>query len=90
MALSLALKNKILILNNKKVLILGAGGVVSSIIFALSKMNISEITISNRTKQKAQNLKNLFKNLNVVDWGTLPEFDMIINATSVGLKEMII
>jgi len=72
---------------NKKVLILGAGGVVPSIIFALNKMNVSEITISNRTKQKAQNLKNLFKNLNVVDWGTLPEFDMIINATSIGLKE---
>ena len=72
---------------NKKVLILGAGGVVPSIIFALNKMNVSEITISNRTKQKAQNLKNLFKNLNVVDWGIIPEFDMVINATSIGLKE---
>ena len=41
---------------NKKVLILGAGGVVPSIIFALNKMNVSEITISNRTKQKAQKL----------------------------------
>ena len=72
---------------NKKVLILGAGGVVPSIIFALNKMRASKITISNRTKKKAENLKNLFKNLNVIDWGDLPEFDIIINATSVGLNK---
>ena len=72
---------------NKKVLILGAGGVVPSIVFALNKMKVSEIIISNRTKSKAKNLKDLFKNLRVVDWGEVPGFDMIINATSVGLKE---
>ena len=52
---------------NKRVLILGAGGVVPSIIFALKKMRISQITISNRTKSKAVNLKYLFKKLQVVD-----------------------
>ena len=72
---------------NKKVLILGAGGVVSSIIFALKKMKVSEITISNRTRSKAENLKNLFKNLKIVDWGEIPMFDIIINATSIGLKK---
>ena len=36
---------------NKEVLILGAGGVVPSIIFALKKMKVSKITISNRTKK---------------------------------------
>ncbi|MDB9746818.1 shikimate dehydrogenase [Candidatus Pelagibacter sp.] len=71
---------------NKKVLILGAGGVVPSIIFALNKMKVSEITISNRTKSKAESLKNLFKNLKIVDWGEVPEFNLIINATSLGLK----
>ena len=74
-------------LQNKNVLILGAGGVVPSIIFALNKMKVSKITISNRTKEKAENLKNLVKNLNVVDWGNLPDFDLIINATSLGLKK---
>ena len=73
-------------MKNKKVLILGAGGVVSSIIYALYKMNVSEITISNRTEQKAKNLKILFKNLKIVEWGNLPDFDVIINATSLGLK----
>ena len=72
---------------DKKIFILGAGGVVPSIIFALNKMKVSEITISNRTKDKAEDLKNLFKNLKVVDWGHIPKFDMIINATSVGLNK---
>ena len=70
----------------KKVLILGAGGVVSSIISALYKMKAFEVAISNRTKEKAENLKNLFKNLVIVDWGNIYDFDMIINATSVGLN----
>ena len=72
---------------NKKVLILGAGGVVPSIVFALNKMRASEITISNRTKSKAENLKDLFNNLKIVDWGEIPNFDIIINATSVGLQK---
>jgi shikimate dehydrogenase len=71
---------------NKKVLILGAGGVVPSIIFALKKMKVSRIMISNRTKSKAESLEDLFKNLIIIDWGEVPEFDIIINATSVGLK----
>ena len=74
-------------IKNKRVFILGAGGVVPSIIFALSKMEVSEIIISNRTRNKAKNLKNLFKNLKIVDWGRITEFDMIINATSLGLKK---
>jgi shikimate dehydrogenase len=74
-------------LKNKEILILGAGGVVSSIIFALNKMNVSKIKISNRTKQKAEDLKKLFKNIEVIDWGEIPNFDMIVNATSLGLKK---
>ena len=73
-------------MKDKKILILGAGGVVSSIIFALKKMDVLEIVISNRTKQKAENLKILFKNLNVLEWGNLSEFDVVINATSLGLN----
>ncbi len=73
-------------MEGKKVLILGAGGVVSSIVFALKEMNVSKITISNRTKQKAEDLKILFKNLNIVEWGNLVDFDVVINATSLGLN----
>ena len=73
-------------LTNKEVFILGAGGVVPSIIFALIKMRVSKIIVSNRTKEKAVNLKNLFQNIKIIDWGKIPNFDMIINATSLGLK----
>jgi shikimate dehydrogenase len=72
--------------NGKKVLILGAGGVVPSIIFALQNMNVQEITISNRTKEKAENLKVLFNNIKILEWGNLTDFHMVINATSIGLN----
>tara|TARA_Y100000996_G_scaffold184450_1_gene144267 strand:- start:70 stop:864 length:795 start_codon:yes stop_codon:yes gene_type:complete len=71
---------------NKIVFILGAGGVAPSIILALKKMEASKIIISNRTKEKAEDLKNFFHELEVIDWGETPTFDMVINATSIGLK----
>ena len=72
---------------NKKILILGAGGVVASIVLALNKMKVFNITLSNRTRNNAENLKSLFKNLQIIDWGDISDFDMIINATSVGLNK---
>jgi shikimate dehydrogenase len=83
----LGIKNLGFEATNKKIFILGAGGVVPSIIFALNKMKVSGIIISNRTKNKAESLKDLFKNIEIIDWGNIPEFDMIINATSVGLNK---
>ena len=74
-------------LKDKKIFILGAGGVVPSIIFALKKMKVLQITISNRTKEKAENLKNQFDNLKIADWGNVEDFDIIINATSLGLNK---
>ena len=74
-------------MKGKKIFILGAGGVVSSIIFALNKMNVSKIIISNRTKKKAEDLKSQFHNLEILDWGDINDFDVIINATSLGLNK---
>ena len=71
---------------DKNVFILGAGGVVPSMIYSLNKMKVSKIIISNRTKKKANDLNFFFKDIDVVDWGEIPNFDMIINATSIGLK----
>ena len=70
----------------KIVFTLGAGGVVSSIIIALKKMGAAKIIISNRTKTKAEDLKKIFNELEIIDWEKTPNFDMIINATSIGLK----
>jgi len=72
---------------NKKIFILGAGGVVSSIILALKRLGASKITLSNRTKKKAEELKIFFSGLEIINWGQKTNFDMIINATSLGLKK---
>ena len=71
----------------KKIFILGAGGVVSSIVSALKKIGSSEITLSNRTREKAENLKKIYSDLKMVNWGDTISSDIIINATSLGLKE---
>jgi len=72
---------------NKKALILGAGGVVPSIIIALKKMQIEKIYLSNRTELKAIELKEKFPEIEIIKWGDTLDFDIIINATSIGLKE---
>tara|TARA_Y100000590_G_scaffold454088_1_gene600278 strand:+ start:1677 stop:2471 length:795 start_codon:yes stop_codon:yes gene_type:complete len=76
---------------NKKIFILGAGGVTSSIILALKKMGAEKIILSNRTKEKAIDLKKIYLNLEIVNWEEIfniePNFHMIINTTSLGLKD---
>jgi len=71
---------------NKKVFILGAGGVAPSIIIALKRLGAAKIILSNRTKKKAENIKKIYSDLEIMDWGETPDFNMIINATSLGLK----
>jgi shikimate dehydrogenase len=83
----MSIKRSNIDLSNKKVLVLGAGGVVPSIIYALTKMHVKKIIVSNRTKDKVDHLKTFFKDIDVIDWGKLSDFDMIINATSIGLKK---
>ena len=75
---------------NKKALIIGAGGVSSSVIFSLQKSKIKNIAIVNRTHEKSIFLKKKFNFLNILEWNSLGQeigkFDIIINATSLGLK----
>jgi len=76
-------------IKNKKVFILGAGGVVPSILKALEKLGAAKVYISNRTREKAKDLESHYKaslRLETLDWGQSPDFDVIINATSLGLK----
>jgi len=83
----LALKRINYHVKNKKIFILGAGGVVPSIILALKNMGASKIILSNRTEKKANNLKKKYSDLEIIDWGKTPDFNIIINATSLGLKK---
>ena len=84
--------------NEKKIFILGAGGVAPSILEAFVN-TANKIYISNRTIKKAKELKKigdlsldlLQKNKNiiqVIDWGKMPEIcDIVVNTTSVGLTK---
>ena len=71
---------------NKNILILGAGGVTPSVIHVLKKLEVNKISISNRTRENAEKLKENFSNIEVVNWGETPLADFIINTTSLGLK----
>jgi len=75
---------------NKKALIIGAGGVSPSVILSIKKSGIKNIFITNRTEEKCIFLKKKFKFLNLISWADLEteikNFDIIINATSLGLK----
>lgn len=75
---------------NKKALIIGAGGVSPSAILSLQKSGIKYISITNRTQEKCLFLKKKFNYLNVLPWNNLQSeignHDIIINATSLGLK----
>jgi len=77
-------------IDNKKALIIGAGGVSPSVIFSLLKSKIKNITVVNRTYEKSVFLKKRFESINVLKWETLKDelinYDIIVNATSIGLK----
>ena len=77
-------------LDKNKILILGAGGVTPSIVYALLKKGIKKIFISNRTLKKAENIKKRFPLIKIIDWKNIEieieYMDIVINATSLGLK----
>ena len=76
--------------SNKKALVVGAGGVSPSVILAIQKSGIRNVSITNRTNEKCIFLKKKFNFLNIISWADLKSeiknFDIIINATSLGLK----
>ncbi len=75
---------------NKKALIIGAGGVSPSVILSIKKSGVKNIFITNRTSEKCIFLKKKFNFLNIIPWSDfkseIKNFDIIINATSLGLK----
>ena len=75
---------------NKNFLILGAGGAALSLIHAIVKRKIKKIFISNRSTQETENIKKKFPFIKIIKWETFSheasEMDVIINATSLGMK----
>ncbi len=84
-------KNHKIELVNKKILILGAGGAVRGILPSLIEAKPAQITVANRTIEKAELLKSELENifsLTTMPYGELGAegFDLIINGTSMGVS----
>jgi shikimate dehydrogenase len=83
-------------LKSKKILLIGAGGASEGVIYSLLEKEPSQLTLTNRTIEKSNVIKNKIDvhaksfdvNLNVIEIAKLPHqyFDLIINATSAGLN----
>jgi len=85
----LGIKNSLLEIkpnySNSSALILGAGGAARAAIYALKKMNVANITITNRTIRRAKDVSQIF-NVDYIDASKLSPnnirgFDLIVNAT---------
>lgn len=82
----------------RNVLILGAGGSARAVVYALAQNRVRQITIVNRTKNRASKIIRDFSakfrrtEFKAIDFSsedlkeTLNQSDLIVNATSVGLK----
>ena len=85
-----AFLKEIVNVENKNALIIGAGGVAPSIIKSFQTSKIKKISIVNRTYEKSVFLGKKFNLSNIIKWNNLKnelsKFDIIINATSLGLK----
>ncbi len=87
-------------LTAKKVVVIGAGGASRAICFALIGQKIQSLTIVNRSLQRSQILVEDFQKIsglenfqiNICDWpnyqSTLDDCDLLINTTSLGMKNM--
>lgn len=74
-------------LSNQRVLVLGAGGAARGIIAPLLDASIASLTVLNRTIEKAHVLQADFPEIScAVSLSKEDSFDLIINATSVGVN----
>ena len=75
-------------LKKKNIFILGAGGVVPSIIVGLKRMGALKIFLHNRTSANSENIKKIFNDIEIIDKNNIPDdIDVLINATSLGIKK---
>ena len=77
--------------HNRRILILGAGGAVRGILAPLLKQTPTQVTIANRTAEKAQALAEMFAEKGEVQGGGFDglagrQFDLVINGTSASMS----
>ena len=87
-------KKKEIKIQDTEILLLGAGGAARAIVAGVAKENAKHITIANRTLENANNLAQFANKIGLnADSITiekvgnnLQNYDIIVNATSIGLK----
>ena len=81
------IKNKGFIFKDNKILIIGAGGAAESILYTVAHNKPKEITLYNRTIEKAEKLcrkySHISKTESVLDHNS--PYDIVINSSSAGL-----
>lgn len=76
-----------MILQDKNILILGAGGAARGIIYPLLEQKPAALSLCNRTLEKAKELQAEFSQIHCIELNKLSgQFDLIINATSASLE----
>ena len=68
----------------KKVLILGAGGAASGILYSILEQNPHSIMVANRTLSRAELLAERYPQINICNFENIPltPFDVVINASA--------
>ena len=85
-------------LRNRKVVVLGAGGVARAVLFALLNEDVTSVTVFNRSLERARQLVRCFVRsagripLTALSWGdletsaALPDCDLLVNCTPIGMR----
>ncbi len=74
-------------LENKSILVIGAGGATRGILAPLLSMHPAKLTVVNRTMAKAEALKKEFAQVDCCEFAELnAPYDVVINATSSSLQ----
>lgn len=85
-----ALKYRGIETKNAHILMLGAGGAAQSVALNLSQKNIGSLTLVNRTKEKAEDIRDFVKERSgyLISTEILHKrYDIIINCTSLGMGD---
>ncbi len=74
-----------------KALVLGAGGAANAIVYALIEEGVPEIILTNRTREKAEELRALApEQITVIDWdersAACANTGLIVNTTALGMS----
>ena len=72
-------------------LVLGSGGAARAVIAALLEAGVREILLTNRTRARAENLKDIFgPKVKIIDWidagNAIDDAALLINTTSLGMQ----